>query len=883
MKKRYKNSKHIATISVIVVTLIIAALANWFQYFADRAVVNSTLREMEKIGDQQEYILEDSIEEAHNKMLTIAKYITDENLSYENTMKYLKAQLHVDDLENLYYIDLNGNGISATNNEYNFSDYKFFEHSSKGDYYITEPNISVETSEIIFYVSVPVVKNGTTQAVLYAKFIMVDFLIDYINSTQEKGDMFIVDQNLNFVYSTSEGHVGAATIPEGDVEQMGIENVEQAKTNIVNGENGSFMYNYYGTKKVMAYMPINMTEWALAINVEADLINDELVVAVNQLKFICQAIYWSFIIVIVYIWRSQAKSVKKLEFTAYYDKLTGMPNIEKLKNDMRQVLSHNKNNSYTILLFDIENFKVFNEMYGFEMGNRVLKTMKLFSDSLKEPSLIFARISSDQFAMFAVSSFLSNVDELYNSCLDLYRKTIPELNKHTVSFNCGRYIVENGETDADDIFNKVNLAHKKAREALDQYLCDYDDEFKNKLLKDAEIGNKMTSALEKEEFVIYLQPKFSVFDDDLIGAEALVRWVQADGEMVYPNDFIPLFEKNGFIIKLDSYVLEKTCEAIRKWMDFGYAPITVSVNLSRINLSNFSIVDDIIKIVDKYNVPHKYIEIELTESASIDQEDALELLYSKLQENGFKTSIDDFGSGYSSLAMMKNFNVNTLKLDRSFFVGSKSVRRDEMLIDGIVKLAHSLGMYVVAEGIETQKQIELLRNMNCDAVQGYVYSRPMPLKEFELKYGESMKKKESRKKEKLPLINNINDAQYANSFVPCGIIVSEIDESFTMIEANDGYFDIIGFTRKEVRDLFDNKGINVLHKDDRDKALKYFTDKMTYDPESKLEHVCRITTKHHGYIMAKFSGKVSENEKGQRKLYFSLIDLSTFEKETSEI
>ncbi len=210
--------------------------------------------------------------------------------------------------------------------------------------------------------------------------------------------------------------------------------------------------------------------------------------------------------------------------------------------------------------------------------------------------------------------------------------------------------------------------------------------------------------------------------------------------MLFPGEFIPLFEKNGFIENLDKYVLQQTCKFVHHWQEMGYGYLKVSVNLSRKNLSNPSIVEEIVSIIDEYNVPHKYIEIELTESAAVENEEALSEFYSEIHSNGVKTSIDDFGVGYSSLSMLKTLHVDTLKMDRSFFVGEESAMRSDKLIDGIVKLSHSLGLYVVAEGIETGEQIEILKSAQCDAIQGYFYSKPISVDEFEEKYRGMMPK-----------------------------------------------------------------------------------------------------------------------------------------------
>ncbi len=736
----WQKSKILATISIMAATLVIAILANWFQSAAEDAVLNSTVREMEEIVRLQEFALENAIEECEDDLSLLADYIVNNNIPVENIIDYLNSQSQVEEFDNLYYINLDGKGFSKFGEISDFSQNHAFLQALENKYFISIPTISAEKDEFLFNVAVPVLKNGKVEGVLYSENAINDFFTSYYKTLEDRSDVFIVNHDLDFVFSTSQGHIGEASIPEGDIQEMGIENVIQAQASIKSGNNGSFSYNYYGIPKIMVYMPIAMTNWALAINVETDAINSELARAVNQLRFICQAIYWFLIILIIYTSLAQHRSLKLLEKTAYHDSLTGLANSNKLKKEMQTVLQKDSNTLYSIIVFDIENFKAFNQLYSYEMGNNVLKTMKLFADTLTEPSLCFARIDGDKFAMFAKSEFLNNIENLIYEGESFYDELIPELIEHEAKFKFGRYSIERGETDVDDIMNKVNLAHKKAREIAGQLLCDYDDYFQKQVLFEANITNKMKPALKNKEFAVYLQPKFSVENPTLVGAESLVRWIEADGKMIYPNEFIPVFEKNGFIVELDRYILEHTCIALRNWIDAGIGCLPISVNCSRLNINSSTFIEDTLAIVDKYSIPHELIELEITESTTIEDEGMLKVLFSQLQELGFKVSIDDFGSGYSSLSMLKNLNVNTLKMDKSFFP-SDCNERSILLIDGVIKLTQSLGIYVVAEGIEEEKQLELLKNVKCDAVQGYYYSKPISIADFEQKYGSNFPRK----------------------------------------------------------------------------------------------------------------------------------------------
>ncbi len=883
MKVKSTKSKIIATISVVAITIVIAIIANLFQIAADDAVLNSTRNEMIQIVEQLELTIENEIKTEREELSQLSEYMSKNNINAENAAELLSSQSQTEEYSNVYFVDLEGNGVSAENKMVDFSENEAFLYVLEHE----KPSEVTRVSELegakVLDIAVPIIQNERVVAVLIGEAFAGDFF-NVLNSVITEGwSAFIVNKSLGEVFSITGEDASPIFVSEEDVAEMGQDNAQKLQYDIENGLSGSFFYGENDADNLMVYSSIESTEWTLIVDVETVAINAGLDTAVDHLKLTTQIIYWGLICLILYIGLTQARSLKLLSKSAYFDPLTKMPNMAKLKIDMKEVLTHNRDSLYTVIVYDIENFKAINEMFGHDVGDKLLKAMKTFAESYNEPSLIAARIGGDKFAMFSGRHFLGDIDVLINKVSDHFDAEVPEMIDYAGTFKIGRYNIEKGECDVDDIVEKVSLAHARAKEIKGEFLCDYDDLFRKKLQKEAEISNKMKLALENHEFKVYLQPKFSVYDHKLVGAEALVRWQEASGAMIYPNDFVPLFERNGFITELDQYVLKIVCSTIQRWQGEGRGCLCISVNSSRLNLENPFFVQDIATIADQYHVPHEYIEIELTESITIQGDDEIEKLFADLRDNGFKTSIDDFGSGYSSLGMLKNLNVDTLKIDRSFFVGNKIARRDDMLIDSIVKLSHNLGMYVVAEGIESQEQIEFLKTMNCDAVQGYVHAKPMPISEFEEKYKDVMIDDCMSKEEEIPLIYSINDAKFANSIVPCGIIISEMDKYFTMVEANEGYFDIVGYTNEEIRKLYKNRGLDMLHPEDKNGLTRYYASKIAVEPEKSHDYVCRLAAKNEGYKTVQLNGKLSTNENGQARLYFSVMDISAYRQATDEL
>jgi len=263
------------------------------------------------------------------------------------------------------------------------------------------------------------------------------------------------------------------------------------------------------------------------------------------------------------------------------------------------------------------------------------------------------------------------------------------------------------------------------------------------LREEKQIENEMQAALETNEFAVFFQPKFTLTNaPKLIGAEALVRWVKSD-TVIPPVKFIPLFEKNRFIVKLDYYVMDQVCKKLKLWLHMGIDNLLVSVNMSRVHLSDPNFPEKLYQICKNNEIPTSLIEIEITESAAYESLDSLVEIFKKLKNYGFHISIDDFGSGYSSLNMLKDLPVDVLKIDREFLTESNNVRANE-IIGYVIKMAQSLGMETICEGIETDDQVDLLRNLGCDMAQGFFFSKPMSSEQFEvqleqIKYDENIK------------------------------------------------------------------------------------------------------------------------------------------------
>ncbi len=441
-----------------------------------------------------------------------------------------------------------------------------------------------------------------------------------------------------------------------------------------------------------------------------------------------------FAAVVVYV-----RNRREVYNAAYVDQLTGIPSKAKHKPDAQELINRQEKN-YAYVTFDVDNFKYINEMFGYEYGNKMLihiaNTVKAFA---KEGEL-YARISSDNFAMLLCDT--GTRKELTDRICELFRLITENkeaenvLHMYSMNFSCGVYRIE-GKMDINTVRANANLARTESKKKSLDKIVFYDESLKARRVEEKELEYEAEEALANKEFLVYFQPKFDADTEKIIGAEALVRWNHPVRGMLSPVLFVPLFESNGFITEIDLYVLDHVCALIEGWINAGIPPICISVNLSRVHLHEPDLVKRLTEVVERHNVPKEYIEFELTESAFYEETESLLRIMSEIKEAGFRLSMDDFGSGYSSLNLLRRLPVDVLKLDKVFLEDcdeGDDEARGRRIVMHVISMAKDLEMEVLAEGVETSGQKEFLQKAKCDMIQGYYYARPMPVKEFELLY-----------------------------------------------------------------------------------------------------------------------------------------------------
>lgn len=489
-----------------------------------------------------------------------------------------------------------------------------------------------------------------------------------------------------------------------------------------------------GVQCLLTYYPITkgLNDWHFVLIVPEDAVLGEL----NKLNsftiimtFIITCII-GIITLILYIIRR--KYVNQIENIAYLDSITNGINSTKFSILVKPLILESPDSTYMMVAINIKDFKLINDCFGSKKGNLTLKHLyNVLYKNIDENEEFVCRHDADLFYLLIKNRpVLEALELLYKIEADINYFNKNRENPYFLRISAGIYTIENHNEDLITIQDHANTARKSFNKAHQSDFSFYSDIERKRLISEKEISNLMEKALENKEFFMCLQPKIDIKSGKISGAESLVRWKNSEKGIIYPSDFIPLFEKSGFICKLDLYILEETCKLISKWIKEGKEVLRISVNVSRQHLNDKLFLEKYKLICNKYNVPTYLIDLELTESIFLENPEAVDII-DDIHSNGFKCSIDDFGFGYSSLGILKDFKVDIIKLDRSFFVSKNNIDRGKVVIKSIIELSKRLGMKVTAEGIEELEQVEFLKNVGCDYIQGYVFSKPLLISDFE--------------------------------------------------------------------------------------------------------------------------------------------------------
>lgn len=625
------------------------------------------------------------------------------------------------------------NGNTITNDGYNldYSDEKqnFFSNSK---IHVFENRISkIDGQEINIYSQAIETKNEKIAILLIVS--ADSYKNTFSNKIFEgKGFSYIVDEHGKIIVSANQDKKTGSLLENisqmlnGVAKEKFESNKNEIEENIAKGVASDRTLQTIDGKYYMVYQPIGVNDWTIVSFIPSNAIAGEInkaLIATFIISIIVILVILSICIYIVILYNKKQKQLYKY---AYIDPVTQKGNIYFFRKNGQEKLEKENASDLYIAILDINKFKMINKAYGYKTGDEILFGI---GESLKQilgNNSIISRYSNDYFSMLfeCKEDLLALLNKIIKSVENLKIKG----NIYNLSVNMGIYKVKKEDKNISEIMDKAIIAHSASKgDVFDKYHI-YDDKMEEELELESKIEQTMYQSLMKKEFKVYYQPKFYTKDETLYGAEALVRWKHGE-ELIPPNKFIPLFEKNKFILKLDLYIFEQVCQDMKMWKEKYGKDIIVSVNVSRQHFMEEHFLEKYLMIAAKHGINPNNIDLEITESSAIDDGiDILEIMR-KMKQLGFLISIDDFGTGYSSLSMLQDMPADILKIDKSFV--DKIGKNENNIVDYILNIAKELRIKTIAEGVETKEQREYLLKKGCDIIQGYYYSKPLPEEEFE--------------------------------------------------------------------------------------------------------------------------------------------------------
>lgn len=505
---------------------------------------------------------------------------------------------------------------------------------------------------------------------------------------------------------------------------------EQIRTAMIQGETGFVPLSEGHSAYQLMYMPLGVKDWYLMTVVpETAFLKKSQ--SIQRMTLILTGMLTLILVsFVVYLEFLRSRNSRKIYDMAFVDPLTGYANQNGFRMRAGELMSQIRYR-YCVVLLDVDKFKLVNDLFGYEQGDQLLKYMAEALKTLTAPNETFGRMTGDRFLLLLENRNQADLEQRLDGFYQMILKyRFPSGAQYNLNIRAGLYLLTPA-TSIEKAIDRAALALSQVKGSATRWYHLYNDDIRNQLIEETELEQELQKAIEDQQFQVYLQAKYEFVSGKIIGAEALVRWMHPQKGLISPAKFIPVLERNGLITQVDFFVLRTVCQTLKDWAAKGCEGLVISVNQSKLHLHNANYIAELLNVVRQYQVKPQQIELELTESIFINDIDILTQAAQQLRHHGFRISIDDFGSGYSSLNMLKDIEIDAIKLDRVFLTEVTGLDRGRKIIGTIIQMAHDLQVEIVAEGVETAKQAEFLREAGCDQAQGYYYHRPIPIDEFE--------------------------------------------------------------------------------------------------------------------------------------------------------
>ena len=583
---------------------------------------------------------------------------------------------------------------------------------------------------------VPIYRNNLLVGVLTAtnSILPLKSIVDSTTYTESPKFIHVIDKEGHFLVQ------GQKTVGEDHNRQsfytdiLSDQEIQAVRSALRSGQEEFIIYKYHGKDYAMLIQPLPYHDWYIVFMDAVDRNTSPILQMLSLTRYIAIAIVMLGSFLLFYGFIIFRRNHELLYQIAYMDEVTGIYNDKYFKNSAAAKLK--KSSDYAIIVINIRHFNLLNDLLGHSKSNDLLHYIgSVFKSQVHEDEL-YCHEKADQFLLLLKETDRTKIQQRYQDiCREIEKFMDIQHVDSPLQLYAGAVSCQSRKnTPLDELLSQAYFALKKAKLYSKSFMF-YDGSLHKRLQHKVSMESQMRLAMERKEFKLYLQPKFSVAGKELACAEALVRWQQPDGTILYPNEFIPLFEENGFCVDLDFYMLDQVCRKLRSWIDAGKTPIPISVNQSRLTLCQPDYVERLLEITGKWRIDHALINLEMLESTMIENVSLYSQLLTTLRQHGFFISMDDFGSAYSSLNILGSLPVDEVKLDKDFLIMSRENReRQSIIMEMIIDLSKKLHIKTVVEGVETEDDLKLITDLHADYGQGYYYSHPIAAEEFDKKY-----------------------------------------------------------------------------------------------------------------------------------------------------
>lgn len=734
------------TAVAILISLLILAGGSVASYYL-RVMLEDTLEEqMATEAEQYKINIRRRIDGDLQTLQTLASFLRFSQMSTEDFQKAFQASRAYTSFSRIGYFPREGPGLKISEDgqmetgvapeELDGELRGIVETAWEGQSGISKMYEQTSGKQIFFY-AVPLYSAKGMEGALVAG-VYTDTVADILadrGALHEQGYIHLISDNGTILVRSRERVVDEETESIYDDGYIRPEEERRIRAALAAGDICRSEFTYEGAAYQILLEPLDVNGWYLFCVQTAQSVNEGVYHLMSSTRAITVGVLLLLLAIILYGYRLIYQTSRSLIRSAWYDPLTGACNMPSFEKEASQVIERTP--EYSLAGLNVRQFKFINEIFGDSQADQLLKHIKEVLEQNLGDGECFCRSTDDMFY-----ALLRDTDR--RVIRERIARMMEEISRHAIGSNrnyqillyCGVVI----GTDVNDVMPSVqkSLTHVRfalatARQSLKNNIWFYDTRLHEDEKLENYVESHMHQAMEQGEFQMYLQPKVDLETGKTSSAEALVRWIPSSGKPIYPGQFIPIFEKNGFCVDLDMYMVEKACRLIREWMDGGIAPIPLSVNQSKLLFYETDYVDRLKDLLDRYRIPAELITLEILEGLAMENIEELNEKILRLKEIGFQISLDDFGSGYSSLNTLATLKIDELKFDRGFLAG---IPRDEeggrqiIIMKQIIQIAAKLGIRTVTEGVETKENEEMIRGMGCEYAQGYYYSRPVSAEEF---------------------------------------------------------------------------------------------------------------------------------------------------------